>query len=79
MSAATAASFLSSGDWCRLRVTVGWNDLTMRLNRRARLAKRLLEGADRALGSEAAHVWKALRIFVEAAEQRLYIYESRLD
>lgn len=75
----SAPSSLSSGDWCRLRVTVGWNDLTMRLNRRARLAKRLLEGAERALGSEAAHVWKALRIFVVAAGQRLYICSDRLD
>jgi predicted Zn-dependent protease len=57
----------------------GWNDLTTRLNRRARLAKRLLEGADRALGSEAAHVWKALRITVVAAGQRVYVYVSRLD
>ena len=74
-----AASSLSSGDWCRLRVTEGWNDLTMRLNRRARLAKKLLEGADRALGSDAAHVWKALRIFVVAAGQQVYVCGSRLD
>ena len=74
-----ATSSLSSGDWCKLRVTVGWNDLTMRLNRRVRLAKRLLEGADRALGSDAAHVWKALRIFVAAAGQRVYVYGGRLS
>jgi hypothetical protein len=64
-------SSLRSGDWCRLRVTVGWNDLTIRLNLRVRLAKRLLEGAEMALGRTAEHVWKALRIFVVAAEQRL--------
>lgn len=50
----------------------------MRLNRRARLAKRLLEGADRALGSDAAHVWKALRILVVAAGQQVYVYGGRL-
>jgi hypothetical protein len=72
-------SSLSSGDWCRLRVTVGWNDLTMRLNLRVRLAKRLLEGAEMALGRAAEHVWKALRIFVVAAEQRLWVCSSRKD
>jgi hypothetical protein len=60
-------------------VTEGWNDLTMRLNLRERLAKRLLEGADRALGSAAEHVWKALRIFVVAAGQRLWVCSGRED
>ena len=75
----SADASLSSGDWCRLRVKEGWKDLAMRLKRRVRLAKRLLEGADRALGSDAAHVWKALRIFVVAAGQRVYVYWNRLD
>ena len=54
-------SSLSRVDWCRLRATEGCADLMTRLNLRARLAKRLL-GVDRALGSAAETVWKALRM-----------------
>ena len=36
----------------------------MRENLRVRFAKRLLEGADRARGSDAEHLWKALRILM---------------
>lgn len=62
-AAAAAASLRRRGDWCRLRTIEGCDCLTMRLNLNARFAKRLLEGADKARGSDAEHLWKALRIF----------------
>jgi hypothetical protein len=55
---------LEFGERCRLRAMEGCADLMTRLNLRARLAKRLVVGADRALGSAAEHVWKALRMIV---------------